>query len=180
MTRRRIAVLALAVAVLGLGACGDDEEPAASTTTSSAPATSTTVETHEIRVFWLTGPGDDCSAVAPVSRTVRGAAVLAEAVRALLAGPTPDERARGLGSLFSEKTAGMLRSARIEDGVARIDFSDFSQVIPNASSSCGSQGLLAQLDATATQFPTVKRAVYSFEGDVAAFYEWLQLASPES
>jgi hypothetical protein len=51
-------------------------------------------------------------------------------------------------------------------------------VIPNASSSCGSAILLAQLDATATQFPTVDRAVYSIDGDTRAFYEWLQLVPP--
>jgi hypothetical protein len=29
-----------------------------------------------------------------------------------------------------------------------------------------------------TQFPTVDRAVYSFEGDADAFYEWLQRSAP--
>lgn len=178
MTRQRLFVLLLGLALV-VAACGDSGGGPATTTTSGSD-TSTTAGTHDVRVFWLTGPGDDCSAVAPATRTVQGSAVLTAAMRSLLAGPTPDEQARGLHSLFSERTAGMLRSARIEDGVARVDFADFSQVIPNASSSCGSQGLLAQLDATATQFPTVKRAVYSFDGDVAAFYEWLQLAPPDA
>ena len=35
------------------------------------------------------------------------------------------------------------------------------------------------LDSTATQFPTVDRVVYSFGGDIAAFYEWLQRTPPE-
>lgn len=38
--------------------------------------------------------------------------------------------------------------------------------------------LLAQLDRTATQFPTVRRAIYSFNGSRHAFYEWLQLSPP--
>lgn len=29
------------------------------------------------------------------------------------------------------------------------------------------------------QFPTVRRAVYSFNGSRRAFYEWLQRAEPE-
>ena len=72
----------------------------------------------------------------------------------------------------------MLRSVRVAGGVAFVDFRDFSRVIPNASSSCGSRLLLAQLDRTATQFPTVKRAVYSFDGSRTAFYEWLQRPAP--
>jgi hypothetical protein len=38
--------------------------------------------------------------------------------------------------------------------------------------------LLAQLDRTATQFPTVDRAEYSIDGSRRAFSEWLQLAPP--
>jgi hypothetical protein len=65
-------------------------------------------------------------------------------------------------------------------GVARIDFRDFRHIIPNASTSCGSALLLAQLDRTALQLPTVDRAVYSFDGSVRRFYEWLQLDPPDT
>ena len=67
---------------------------------------------------------------------------------------------------------------RISRGVARIDLRDLRRIIPNASTSCGSALLLAQLDRTARQFPTVRRAIYSFDGSVSAFYEWLQLSAP--
>jgi len=95
----------------------------------------------------------------------------------LLRGPTASERSRGYGGWFSTKTAGMLRSVRIDGGVAYIDFRDLRRVIPNASSSCGSTLLLAQLDRTATQFQTVRRAIYSIGGS-SAFYEWLQYSVP--
>ena len=67
---------------------------------------------------------------------------------------------------------------RIERGTAYVDFRNFSRLIPNASSSCGSNLLLAQLDHTALQFASVKRTVYSFDGSRRAFYEWLQLNTP--
>jgi hypothetical protein len=38
--------------------------------------------------------------------------------------------------------------------------------------------LLAQLDRTAKQFPTVRRTVYSFDGSARTFYEWLQRSPP--
>lgn len=72
----------------------------------------------------------------------------------------------------------MLRSIRLSKGVAYVDFRDFRRVIPGASSSCGSALLLAQLNRTATQFPTSRRAIYSFNGSRRAFYEWLQLSPP--
>jgi hypothetical protein len=99
-------------------------------------------------------------------------------MRALVAGPTRSGRARGYGGWFSTKTAGTLRSVRLSGGIAYIDFRDFSRLIPNASSSCGSTLLLAQLDRTARQFPTVRRAVYSFNGNRRAFYAWLQRSEP--
>jgi hypothetical protein len=134
-----------------------------------------------IEVFFT--PGDaldqDCSVVEPVSRSVAGPADLEAALGALLGGPSDDEEAAGLTSWFSDATAGGLRSVEVRDGVAHVGFADFSGTIPNASTSCGSAMLLAQLDATVTAFDGVDRAVYSFDGDVDAFYEWLQLVPPE-
>ena len=124
------------------------------------------------------GPGPSCTRVYPLRRTVPTPAVLAGAMRALLAGPTPAERRAGYGGWFSARTADRLRSVRINRAVAYVDFRDFSRLIPNASSSCGSAMLLAQLDRTAKQFASVKSTVYSFNGSRRAFYEWLQRPEP--
>jgi len=168
--RRLLPTFAAAVAVLA--AAGAIE-------TSAAPGRPSAGV--RVAIFAPRGdPGRNCTRVFPLSRTVRGPAVLTGAMRALLRGPTAAERSRGYGGWFSQKTAGMLRSVRIANGVARVDFRNFSRIIPNASSSCGSALLLAQLDRTATQFPTVRRAVYSFDGSARAFYEWLQRSPPTS
>jgi hypothetical protein len=104
--------------------------------------------------------------------------VATAALTQLLAGPTSAERDAGYWSVFSDKTAGMLSSVRIGNGVGHADFRDFSKVIPNASSSTGSAVLLSELDATLKQFGTVTTTVYSFSGKVAPFYEWLQMSPP--
>ena len=123
--------------------------------------------------------GDVCSSTFPVPRTVPATAPLRGALDALLAGPTAAERGDGYGGWFSEATAGMLEGVRITDGVAYVDLAaELPDVIPNASTSCGSSSLLAMLDATVTQFPTVDRAHYSLDGDDDAFYEWLQMGVP--
>jgi spore germination protein GerM len=122
------------------------------------------------------GPDDE---VFPVRRTVQPPAVLVGALEQLLRGPTAAERDAGYSSLFSADTVGLLDSVRIEDGTAYVHFdARLPSTIPNASSSAGSTALLAALDATVTQFPTVDTAVYSLEGDVAAFYGWLQRDAP--
>jgi hypothetical protein len=105
----------------------------------------------------------------------RTPAVLRTALEQLLRGPTPAERAAGYQSFFSERTAGMLNRVAVgADGVARIDFDDFSSIVPNASSSAGSEQLLAQLRATILQFPTVLAAEITFAGSCERFWNWLQ------
>lgn len=141
---------------------------------AAAPDRSVTV-----RIYAPRGAvGARCDVVRPVRRDVRPPAVLAGAMRSLVAGPTRGERRAGYGGWFSAKTAGAVRSVRVAQGTAYVDFRNFSGVIPNASSSCGSALLLAQLNRTALQFQSVRRAVYSFDGNRRAFYEWLQLAPP--
>ena len=66
----------------------------------------------------------------------------------------------------------------LHDGQAVVDFGDLRTVIPNASSSTGSQILLSELDATVFQFDTVDSVIYRIDGNADDFYEWLQLSTP--
>lgn len=144
------------------------------------PSDRPTGEAVTVEVF-LSNPdlGDPCEDVFPVSREVPAAAPLRGALEALLEGPTPAEVDAGYGGWFTTATAGLLRAVRVEDGIALVDLDPrLPEVIPNASSSCGSTSLLGALDATATQFPDVEEARYGLDGDRVAFYSWLQLAAP--
>jgi spore germination protein GerM len=157
------------------------------TTTTEAPGTDVEAEDQvgdtEVLVYLLSADSGShdygCGYVTPVTRLVQSPAVLAGALDALLAGPTDAELADGFGSWFADDVGWELSSVTITNGIAFIDLTEDSQPIPNASTSCGSMALLAQLDFTATQFPTVDRTVYSFGGDVAAFYHWLQRDVPQ-
>ena len=182
---RVVAAVAAVLVTLAIASCGDDAGPGASTdappaTTAPTTAPATTAPaTAAVSIFMPRGdPGSDCDDVHAVPRTVPAPAVLRGAIAALLEGPTAAERQQGYGGWFSAATAGSLQSVRVRRGVAYIDLADLRTVIPNASTSCGSALLLAKLDRSATQFGTVRRAVYSFDGDVAAFYEWLQREAP--
>ena len=163
------ATIALLVGLLGapgaMVAAGADDDPDPRVT---------------VRIYFPDSDrSEECDDVYPVRRRVRPPIVATRAIRRLLRGPTEAERDRGYGGWFSAETAGMLNSINIRSATAYVDFEDFSGVIPNASASCGSALLLAQLDRTLLQFPTIKRTRYSFDGDEDAFYEWLQMSSPE-
>lgn len=118
---------------------------------------------------------------APVSAVTRASEAetleerLTVALEQLVAGPTMDEQAAGLRSWFSSETASALKEVRIDDaGFAEINFTDFSTVIPNASTSAGQRQLLAELEATIFQFRDMTSAELQFEGNCAAFWGWLQ------
>lgn len=128
---------------------------------------------------YFTPTGSECDVLAPRTRTVEKPAVATNALQTLLAGPTPWELRHGVTSLlFSEETAGTLRSVAIRDGVAHVDLADIRPLLPEATTPCGRTSLLNQLDTTLKQFPTVHATRYSINGSQATFYRWLGLDVP--
>jgi hypothetical protein len=185
------AVIVVLAAVAGLaGGCGGPAPSASPTAPSASPASPSAGPSvpptspaaspaAEVRVFFVPGGADPCGTVSPVVRKVAGPVTAAIGLRELLAGPSADETAAGFTSLFGPATADALLDVVVVGGVARVSFRDLRQIIPNASSSCGSAALLGALDATLAQLPGIRGARYSFGGDEAAFYEWLQMAPPD-
>ena len=114
----------------------------------------------------------------PVARPAQAAdseSRLEAALSGLLGGPTADEQAAGYFSFFSAETELALNAVTIEpDGTAIVDLEDIRGLIPNASSSAGSELLLAQLNATVFQVAEVTGVEYRIDGSCEAFWEWLQ------
>ncbi|HEX8866070.1 MAG TPA: Gmad2 immunoglobulin-like domain-containing protein [Lentzea sp.] len=189
MTRRtRILCGALAaVVVVGLVVTlivwrGHRTEPAApttSTSTSTPTSDSPSGEMTYFVVYFHRGAHGDPSDVVAVPRSVpKTEAVTTAALNELLAGPTEAEKQSGYWSMFGPGTAGKLKSVRIDNGAALVDFLDFRAAVPDASSGFGSAALFAELDKTVRQFRTVQLGLYSFNGDMPAFYDWLQMFPP--
>lgn len=157
---------------------------AESTTTSTAPATTladeppvtTSADTGSvISVFYSVADSDECGDVASFERFVSSSAEpIAGAFEELVAGPTDEEVDAGAGSFFSEATADAVLSVEIDDGFLRVDLDGVVLGMNNASTSCGSEALLATLNATAFQFADVDRVRYSIFGSCGSFYQWLQ------
>lgn len=100
---------------------------------------------------------------------------LRSALRSLLAGPSAEQREAGAASWFSDTTANALREVEVDGGPVVVDLDgDLPRLIPGASSSAGSEMLLAHLDSVVFGLPWVEAVEYRMAGSCAAFWEWLQ------
>lgn len=143
--------------------------PAGGTAPGSTPAPTMTVRVYFHVEDRLTA----------VTRTVpRTAQVATAALTQLLAGPTAAERATGITSALSARTAGLLRSVRITGGVGYVDFGDLAAATARPTGSSVGPGVFAEIDATVTQFAGVTSTVYALAGDVEAFYGWVERTAP--
>ena len=76
---------------------------------------------------------------------------------------------------FSAQTSDVVRDATVDaDGRAVVDFRDLRTLIPNASSSAGSEMLLRELNGAVLGVGGVQAVEYRLDGDCQAFGEWLQ------
>jgi hypothetical protein len=155
------AILAALVAIAG---CGDVDDGARGRV-RDAPA----AEADSVAVWFSRG-----ERTVPVPRSAVGAPLDA-ALRELVRGPTPEERAEGLTSWFNDSTSGVLRRVRAESSHVTVDFhDDLRRLAPGAGSSSGSEQLLMALDSTVFQFSWVRTAEYRMEGSCEEFWAWLQ------
>lgn len=195
MDMRRLTTIAILILVIGTACDTTSTTTGGETTTTttgaattaspattqpspptSPPASSTTPPTDHstVWVYFSFGDGSDCAMVKGLERTYEGTGAVEAAFQALVGGPDDEEAAVGAGSFFSAETAGTVNSALISDGILSVDFADFRDRLNNASTSCGSEALLSQLNTTAFQFPEVDRVIYSINGSCSTFFNWLQ------
>ena len=144
------------------------------TPTSVVSATTSATELQSI-VVAFTADGGECDEVILLDRHVDASLdAITAAFESLVAGPTEEELASGAQSFFSADTAGTELSVTYDDETLVVTFGDLRSVIPNASTTCGSMSLLAQLNATTFQFDRVERVRYEMEQSCDTFSNWLQ------
>lgn len=107
---------------------------------------------------------EHCDQTHPVTRRIVKTQNTAEAaLLELLKGPTAQEQVSGSRTAIIPGT--VLRSVKIEDGVATADFS--SELAYGLGGSCRVQALIAQIDQTLKQFEQVKEVRIFIEGEDA-------------
>lgn len=133
------------------------------------------------QVYFSKSGETDCSRVYPLERELKaGEEPISTALINLFFGPTAAERKAGYNSFFSKETDYILHSVKIRKGMAYVDIKDIRSIMPNASSSCGSAQLLAQIRETLYQFPEINDFRVAIDGDPAPFYEWLQIGCSDN
>ncbi len=144
------------------------------------PAVVETPEEGMMNVWvFFTMAADENMTPVPVARTVPKTdgreELLQSTLKELLKGPTDAERAIGFASWFSPATADAVSDVMWDGDFYTVTFMGLNTLIPNASTSAGSQMLLSQLDSTMFQFDFVQRVNYTLEGNCDDFWEWLQM-----
>lgn len=156
--------------------------PGATASASASPSASATMLVTLYFGNVVLDPGvSECAQVYAVHREVPASGdVLTVTLKELLAGPTTSETAQGYRSWFSPATAQALVKARVVGNTSYVNLTDVRTVIPNASTSCGSASLLAQLRTTSQQASMAPRVLYAINGQPALFWEWLQMGCDAS
>lgn len=103
----------------------------------------------------------DCSRVFPIKREAPSSVSLARLlVEALLAGPTPAEKADGYDGPFPR--GAQVRSVNLRDGILTVDF---NQRLGSVGGSCRAQAIRASLQRTLRQLPNVIKVRITALGD---------------
>jgi len=131
------------------------------------------------KVYFSKGAEMDCNLVYGVERANVNPSDYASVLRELFRGPTTNELSEGYSSFFSNQTVDSVIDVDIVGSRAYVNLKDIRALIPNASSSCGSQSLLSQMDTTLKQDGTITESVYAIDGKPRDFYEWLQYDCPD-
>ncbi|MBN2084015.1 MAG: GerMN domain-containing protein [Anaerolineales bacterium] len=143
-----------------------------------SPVQSPEPGTVSVWVFFTMAADENMTPV-PATRSVpqtdNEAVLVRSTLKELLKGPTDAEKAAGLTSWFSPATADAVAGVIGVGGEYTVDFTGLNTLIPNASTSAGSQMLMSQLNSTVFQFDFVQSVGYTLDGDCAAFWEWLQM-----
>ncbi len=137
-------------------------------------------DTMTIKLYFLneiTNPNlQDCQKVEPVSRTIPKTKATAQAaLEELFKGITPEEAKNGFVSFTPEETKGILKSIKIKNKAAYINFNkNVYEQMGTATTSCGG-GFFSSIEKTLLEFPTIKKVFYAVEGNPADFYDWVQV-----
>ncbi len=114
------------------------------------------------------GSLDDCTVVAPVSRTIVNAETLAPgALEKLLLGPTSGEKRVGYFSSINDGV--LIQKFEVKGGVAYIDLS--SRFSEGVAGSCRVMAIRSQIERTLTDLPDIDSVVISVNGETEGILE---------
>ena len=128
-----------------------------------------------IKVFFACGPSDEPTGATWVYRQVATEdRLLAETVRHIVAGPTPEERKDGFRSLFTPATADAVINASRDGGAVTVNLRALGPM-PSLASSTDGDFFLADLNNTIFQLEVIETIEYQIEGSCEEFWEYFDI-----
>jgi len=189
---KKILFVSMLVFVLALSSCSisfqssqnpQNEDEA---DTANTPAEVEQNQTVTISVFFPSEKNNadfvSCSKTDPATREVAKSDNLAYlAMMELFKGPTEAEKATGLKDFhwITPATSANLKSVKVINGTAYVNWLDMRMAISNAGTSCGSASFLSPVNDTLKNLPGINNVVHAINGKPATFYEWMQLSCPQ-
>ena len=123
---------------------------------------------------------EGCGAVFPAQRYVREELNSPKnTLNLLFAGPTKIEVIMGYSTMFSDKTANILKDVKAVDKTAYVNLIDIRKFLSSVSASCGSKEFFTQVGETLRRNHQIEKVIYAIEGDPKTFYEWVQIGCQE-
>lgn len=161
-TRRVILTIIAALAVLGEITSATTQRPRS--------------DTRQVRVYFYSekeihsktssdsrrAAVENLLALVPVRRTVSGTTPARGAIEALIAGPTDEEKGRGLRSPYTDNLS--IKTLAIEDGTARISLVSKCADCPRWPGDLAPWRFREAVERTLKQFPAVQRVVICLDG----------------
>ena len=140
--------------------------------------------TMEVKVYFSDfSKTADCNIVKEIVRRVpKTKSIATAALQELFKGPTETEKKEfEVGSEFSHLSKSILKSLKIENGIAYVNFNGLGAYtgLNFITTSCGGTAFLTQIEMTLKQFRTVKKVFYAINENPAKFYESMQFDCPQ-
>jgi hypothetical protein len=141
-------------------------DPVKTPAEKSFPASEDPSRTRETRIYFVKLADDGGIKLVPVVRKIDvRPGPMAEALNALLRGPTREEKDKGLVSLIPEGSK--LQSASVKDGVAHLSFNESFRF--NSYGREGYQGQMRQIIFSITEFPTITAVQILIDGKLVQY-----------
>ena len=179
--------ISIACSILLLSCSAPDEEaPASDRASDSASPSVACVSSHPtahpdsqvVAAYFACDRGNPGQLYPAFRHVAADRPAIEAALDELLRGPTPEERALGLHSLFGSSTADALRSVVLsaQGDTVTVDLEPLAGRLPanSAAKSFLPPGVMAELTWTIfAQFADVEAVRFAFDGSEASFWRWL-------
>lgn len=151
----------------------DNNQPEQEQETAQSPDSEIPNETMIVKIYFNNPDMDpnwefECNNVFAVEREIpKTESIAMVAMKELLKGPTDEEKINGY--ITNINSGVIVQKLTIENSIAKVDFDE--QLEYQVGGSCKTSAIIAQIEQTLKQFPTVNDVIISINGETEAILQ---------